>query len=114
AGRTGEARAELQKLLARWPAAEWPAPLARHLLGQMSAEDLKKRTAEGNETLRAYQTFDRHFYLGMAAYIAGDKIRAREHLAAAVDLDLSQFLEFDIARAYLERLDGPAYLNQTN
>jgi lipoprotein NlpI/V8-like Glu-specific endopeptidase len=114
AGRPAEARTELQNLLKRWPQDEWPGPLARHLLGQMSAADLAKRVDEGNATLRAYQTFDRHFYLGMTAYNAGDKARAREHLAAAVALDLSQFLEFDIARAYLERLGGPAYLNQTN
>lgn len=114
AGRPAEARAELQKLLDRWPADEWPGPLARHLLGQISAAELEKRAGDGNATLRAYQTFDRHFYLGMTALIAGDADEARAHLAAAVALDLSQFLEFDIARAYLERLGGPAYLNQTN
>ncbi len=114
AGRAEEGRAELEKLLARWPADEWPAPLTRHLLGRMSAGDLEKRVGKGNETLRLYQQFDRHFYLGMAAYIAGDKKTARQHLSEAVALDLSQFLEFDIARAYLERLGGPAYLNQSN
>lgn len=114
AGRADEGRAELEKLLARWPADEWPAPLARYLLGRMPADDLGERITRGTETLQLYQKFDRHFYLGMAAYIAGDKKLAREHLEDAVALDLSQFLEFDVARAYLERLGGPAYLNQSN
>jgi lipoprotein NlpI/V8-like Glu-specific endopeptidase len=113
-GRAAEGRAALEQLLSRWPADKWPAPLASHLLGRLSAEDLRQRVGKGNETLRLYQEFDHHFYIGMAAYIAGDKKAAREHLSEAVALDLSQFLEFDIARAYLERIGGPAYLNQSN
>lgn len=113
-GRAEEGRAELEKLLERWPTDEWPAPLALHLLGRMPAEQLEARVNEGNRTLRLYQTFDRHFYLGMSALVAGDKESAREHLAAAVALDLSQFLEFDIARAYLQRLGGPAFLDPSN
>ncbi|MBL8708790.1 MAG: trypsin-like peptidase domain-containing protein [Rhodospirillaceae bacterium] len=112
AGRAEEGRAELRKLLARWPADEWPAPLARHLLGEMDAAALKERAAIGNDILRAYQEFDRHFYLGIAALIAGDEKTARALLEQAVKMDLSQFLEFDIARAYLERLGGPAYLKK--
>lgn len=113
-GRAEEGRQELVKLLERWPANEWPAPLARHLLGEVSAETLARRAEKGNATLRAYQTFDRHFYLGMMAFIAGDREKARDDLQAAVDLDLSQFLEYDIARAYLERAGGPAFVNQAN
>lgn len=113
-GRAEEGRKELEKLLERWPEGEWPAPLARHLLGQLPAEKLRARIDEGNAVLRGYQAFDRHFYLGMAAMIAGDKAAAKEHLAAAVALDLSQFLEFDIARAYLERAGGPAYLKKAD
>jgi tetratricopeptide (TPR) repeat protein len=114
AGRRDEARQELEALLERWPADEWPGPLARHFLGRLSADALEERVERGNDTSRVYQAFDRHFYLGMAAYIAGDQATARTHLAAAVALDLSQFLEFDLARAYLERLGGDAFLNQTN
>lgn len=113
-GRAEEGRKELEGLLRRWPASEWPSPLARHLLGQLSAEALEKRASEGNATLRAYQSFDRHFYLGMMAFIEGDKEKARDYLQQAVDLDLSQFLEYDIARAYLERAGGPAFVNQSN
>lgn len=114
AGRTDEARQELETLLGRWPADEWPGPLARHFLGRLSATALQQRVDRGNDTARNYQAFDRHFYLGMAAYIEGDQATARAHLAAAVALDLSQFLEFDLARAYLERLGGAAFLKQTN
>lgn len=113
-GRAAEGRKALEGLLQRWPADEWPGPLVRYLLGELSAEALERRTEKGNAVLRVYQSFDRHFYLGMKAYIAGDRELARDHLQAAVDLDLSQFLEYDIARAYLERAGGPAFANQPN
>lgn len=113
AGKPEEAKAALRGLLARWPAAEWPAPLARHLLGESSEDDLRKAAESGTEVLRKYQDFDWHFYLGASAMIRGDKARARAYLEHVVETDLNQFLEYNIARMFLERLGGRAYL-ETN
>lgn len=60
--------------------------------------------------LRKYQDFDWHFYLGAMAMIEGDKARARLYLDHVVDTDMRQFLEYSLARVFLERLGGRAYL----
>jgi lipoprotein NlpI len=110
-GRVEEARAELRNLLTRWPADEWPAPLAHRLLGEISDAELLKAAQTGTEVLRKYQDFDWHFYLGASAMIAGDKDRARAYLERVVDTDMRQFLEYNIARLFMERLGGKAYLS---
>jgi tetratricopeptide (TPR) repeat protein len=110
-GRVEEARAELRNLLTRWPADEWPAPLAHRLLGEISDAELLKAAQTGTEVLRKYQDFDWHFYLGASAMIAGDKDRARAYLERVVDTDMRQFLEYNIARLFMERLGGKVYLS---
>lgn len=109
-GKREEGKAALRDLLGRWPEAEWPAPLARYLLGSIDEAALRKAADAGTEVLRKYQDFDWHFYLGAVAMINGDKDRARDYLDHVVDTDMSQFLEYNIARVFLERLGGRSYL----
>ncbi|WP_374653365.1 tetratricopeptide repeat protein [Dongia sp.] len=110
AGRPEEGREALRALLKRWPTTEWPAPLALYLLGESSEAELKKVALTGTEILRKYQDFDWHFYLGATAMSKGDKKKARDYFQHVVDTGMSQFLEYNIARIYLERLGGQAYL----
>lgn len=110
AGKAEEGKAELRVLLQRWPAAEWPAPLARYLLGEISEDTLRQAAQTGTEVLRQYQDFDWHFYLGASAMIRGDQERAREYFSHVVDTGMRQFLEYNLARVFLERLGGPVYL----
>lgn len=110
AGQKKEAEAALRDLLRRWPTTEWPAPLALHLLGEMSEADLKKAAETGTEILRKYQDFDWHFYLGSAAMVRGDKAKARDYFQHVVDTNMRQFLEYNLARVFLERLGGAAYV----
>lgn len=110
AGKRDEAEGALRDLLKRWPETEWPAPLARRLLGEIDDAALMKAAAVGTEVLRKYQDFDWHFYLGAEAMIAGDTAKARSYFDHVVDTDMRQFLEYSVARVYLERLGGRAYL----
>lgn len=109
-GKRDEAKAALRGLLKRWPDAEWPAPLAHRLLGDIDDAALQKAAGNGTEILRKYQDFDWHFYLGALAMIEGDKAQARTYLDHVVDTDMRQFLEYSIARMFLERLGGRSYL----
>ncbi len=113
AGKPAEAKAALRDLMTRWPDTEWPGPLAHRLLGDISDQELQQAAAQGTEVLRKYQDFDWHFYLGATAMIGGDKARAKDYLEHVVATDMRQFLEYNIARMFLERLGGRAYL-QTN
>ena len=92
------------------PWTEWPAPLASYLIGESSEADLKAAANTGTEILRKYQDFDWHFYLGAAAMIQGDKEKARAYFDHVVDTDMRQFLEYSLARIFLENLGGRAYL----
>ena len=60
--------------------------------------------------LHKYQDFDWHFYLGAAAMIQGDEKKARAYFDHVVDTDMRQFLEYSLARIFLENLGGRAYL----
>lgn len=109
-GRMEEAKEGLSRLLKRWPTTEWPSPLAMHLLGQNSQADLKKAAQTGTEVLRKYQDFDWHFYLGAQAMLQGDAKKARTYFEYVVDTNMRQFLEYNLARVFLERLGGRAYM----
>ena len=110
AGKPAEGKDALRDLLKRWPTTEWPAPLALYLIGESSDAALKQAATTGTEVLRKYQDFDWHFYLGAAAMIKGDKKKARDYFQHVVDTDMRQFLEYNLARVFLERLGGRAYL----
>ncbi len=110
AGKLDEGKAELRKLLKRWPTTEWPAPLASYLIGESSEAELKAAAGTGTEVLRKYQDFDWHFYLGADAMIQGDRQKARAYFDHVVDTDMRQFLEYSLARIFLEQLGGRAYL----
>nr|WP_298689057.1 tetratricopeptide repeat protein [uncultured Dongia sp.] len=110
AGKISEGRQELQGLIKRWPTTEWPAPLASYLIGDSTEQELQQAAQQGTEVLRKYQDFDWHFYLGAAAMIKGDKKKARAYFDHVVDTDMRQFLEYNLARVFLERLGGRSYL----
>jgi tetratricopeptide (TPR) repeat protein len=110
AGRMNEAKEELRQLLKRWPTTEWPSPLAERLLGENSEAELKKAAMAGTEVLRKYQDFDWHFYLGAQAMLQGDKKKAKAYFQHVVDTDMRQFLEYNLARVFLERLGGGSYV----
>jgi len=84
--------------------------LAERLLGQNTEADLKKAAETGTEVLRKYQDFDWHFYLGAQAMLQGDKKKARAYFEHVVDTDMRQFLEYNLARIFLERLGGRSYV----
>ncbi|MBI2255775.1 MAG: trypsin-like peptidase domain-containing protein [Proteobacteria bacterium] len=110
ADRMAEAKEELRQLLRRWPTTEWPSPLALRLLGENSDADLKKAAEAGTEVLRKYQDFDWHFYLGAQAMLLGDEAKAKAYFQHVVDTDMRQFLEYNLARIFLEKLGGSAYV----
>ncbi len=107
-----KAKPPCASLLSRWPQAEWPAPLARRLLGMIDdAAILQKAANSGTEVLRKYQDFDWHFYLGALAMIErrqGPRPASISTMRSTTDM--RQFLEYSIARVFLERLGGRAYL----
>lgn len=110
AGRMNEAKEKLRQLLKRWPEADWPGPLVQNLLGQKSELQLKAAAETGTEVLRKYQDFDWHFYLGAQAMLQGDRKKAKAYFEHVVNSDMRQFLEYNLARIFLERLGGRSYL----
>lgn len=109
-GQAGEAKKELRELLKRWPTTEWPGPLAEHLLGEKSEAELRKAADSGTDIRRKYQDFDWHFYLGAEAMLQGDKKKAKAYFQHVVDTDMRQFLEYNLARIFLEQLGGSSYV----
>lgn len=82
----------------------WPRSIARYFLGEIDAAALTRAADQGDAFERRNQAFDRDFYLGQAAALAGDAAEARRRFAAVVATGARQYLEFNIAAAEIGAL----------
>jgi len=87
---------------------DWPRALAQCLAGQIDAAALEKIADQGTDYDKQAHAFDRDFYLGQAALIAGDAATAKKRLQAVVDTGDRQYIEYNIAAADLAKLNGTA------
>lgn len=94
--RDPRAQSLLAATLDRSGSKQWPAPIARHLLGEagMVHSSAGERECEAN------------FYAGYALFLDGHLPEARSRLRAATDRCPGDFLEAEAASAALAELDG--------
>lgn len=83
---------------------DWPRTIARFFLGDIDAAALEQAAGLGGDYERRNQAFDRNFYLGQAAALAGDMTEAKRRFAAVVGTGSRQYLEFNIAAAEIGAL----------
>lgn len=82
----------------------WPRSIARYFLGEIDAAALTRAADQGNAYDRRNQAFDRDFYLGQGAALAGDAAEATLRFSAVVATGARQYLEFNIAAAEIGAL----------
>jgi lipoprotein NlpI/V8-like Glu-specific endopeptidase len=109
AGKTGEAKKNLTAFAADARFDDWPRALAQFLTGQIDAAAIERLVKEGDTDYeRSARAFDRDFYLGQAALIAGNNSDAEKRLSAVVATDDRQYIEYNIAAADVAKLKGIA------
>lgn len=75
-----DARGALAREVGNENLAEWPAPIAKFLLGRMSAGELEVAAETDDAAKRANGKCSAAFFMGMDALRRGDRQRAREQL----------------------------------
>ena len=82
---------------------QWPAPILRHLLGQIDRDALMA-AADSDEKTRKGRECEAHFYVAEELLSAGDKAHARALLEEARSGCPTGFYEYRVSGAELERL----------
>ncbi len=95
-------RAWLQ--LTRMPAGDWPAPIQRHLAGEIDRAALLQAARDAFDMRTNEQQCEAYFTLGQIALAAGDKETAIRELENCVQSGVVGFIEYDLARRDLVRL----------
>ncbi len=114
AGKADEAKKNFATFAADGRFDDWPRALARFFAGEIDAAAIEKLAAEGETDLeRDARAFDRDFYLGQAALIAGNTGDARSVSSAVVATGERQYIEYNIAAADVAKLKGVAQTGTT-
>jgi tetratricopeptide (TPR) repeat protein/V8-like Glu-specific endopeptidase len=109
AGRGDEAKKHFATFAADGRFDDWPRALARYLGGEIDAAAIEKLVDEGEtDHERTARAFDRDFYIGQAALIAGNTSDAEKRLSAVVATGDRQYIEYNIAAADVAKLKGIA------
>jgi lipoprotein NlpI len=109
AGKTDAAKQHFATFAADGRFDDWPRTLARFFAGEVDAAAVEKMAAEGETQFeREARAFDRDFYLGQAALIAGKTGDAEKRLSAVVSTGERQYIEYNIAAADVAKLRGVA------
>lgn len=109
AGKTDEAKKNFATFAADTRFDDWPRALAQFFAGTVDAAAIEKLAAAGETDFeRKARAFDRDFYLGQAALIAGNNGEAQKRLGAVVATEDRQYIEYNIAAADVAKLKGIA------
>ena len=109
AGKTDEAKKNFATFAADGRYDDWPRALARYFAGEIDVAAVERLAAAGDTDYeRSARAFDRDFYLGQAALIAGDNVAAEKRLSAVVATGDRQYMEYNIAAADVAKLKGVA------
>jgi lipoprotein NlpI/V8-like Glu-specific endopeptidase len=109
AGKAAEAKKNFAAFAADPRYDEWPRALAQFFAGEITAQAVEKLAAAGDtEYERHARAFDRDFYLGQAALLAGNNGEAEKRLSAVVATGDRQYIEYNIAAADAAKLKGIA------
>jgi tetratricopeptide (TPR) repeat protein/V8-like Glu-specific endopeptidase len=109
AGKTDEAKKNFATFAADTRYDDWPRALAQFFAGEIDAAAIEKLAAAGETDYERHaRAFDRDFYLGQAALIAGNNTEAEQRLSAVVATGDRQYIEYNIAAADAAKLKGIA------
>jgi tetratricopeptide (TPR) repeat protein/V8-like Glu-specific endopeptidase len=109
AGKTDAAKKNFATFAADARYDDWPRALAQFFAGEIDAKAIEKLAGEGETDYELHaRAFDRDFYLGQAALIAGNNSEAEKRLSAVVATGDRQYIEYNIAAADAAKLKGVA------
>jgi tetratricopeptide (TPR) repeat protein/V8-like Glu-specific endopeptidase len=106
AGKTAEAKKGFADFAADTRYDDWPRALAQCLSGEIDTAALERIADEGSVYDKQAHAFDRDFYLGQAALIAGDSATAQKRLQAVLGTGDRQYIEYNIAAADVAKLSA--------
>ncbi|GAB2177803.1 hypothetical protein DLREEDagr8_33610 [Dongia sp. agr-C8] len=109
AGQTEAAKQNFAAFAADSRYEDWPRTLAQFFAGEIDAAAVERAAAEATTDFeKMARAFDRDFYLGQAALIAGNNAEAVKRLGAVVATGERQYMEYNIAAAEVAKLKGVA------
>ncbi len=100
AGKPEDARADLSKWSKRTPSDAWVQNIAQYLQGSITEADLLAKS-DINEKLTSS-----HAYIGLNAFVSGDKKKAVKHLRWVIENGAKSSQEFLMAKIIVGRMDG--------
>lgn len=98
-----DAEGTLRRLLPEW-AEGWPKSIGSYLTGQLNETEFLARAATGDARGQSGQLCEAYYYIGMARWLAGEKVIAEDYFRRCVGTKLVNYLEFDFAQTELSRL----------
>jgi tetratricopeptide (TPR) repeat protein/V8-like Glu-specific endopeptidase len=109
AGKNDDAKKNFATFAADTRFDDWPRALAQYFAGEIDAAAVEKLADAGKTDFeRKARAFDRDFYLGQAALIAGNNGEAQKRLVAVLATGDRQYIEYNIAVADVAKLKGIA------
>jgi lipoprotein NlpI/V8-like Glu-specific endopeptidase len=109
AGKSDEAKKNFAGFAADARFDDWPRALAQFFAGEIDAAAVEELADDAKTDYeRKARAFDRDFYLGQAALIAGNNGEAQKRLSTVVATGDRQYIEYNIAAADLAKLKGIA------
>jgi tetratricopeptide (TPR) repeat protein len=109
AGKNDDAKKNFATFAADTRFDDWPRALAQYFAGEIDAAAIEKLADAGKTDFeRKARAFDRDFYLGQAALIAGNNGEAQKRLVAVLATGDRQYIEYNIAAADVAKLKGIA------
>jgi len=82
----------------------WPAPILDTLKGDLTEEQLVEAIREAAPDMRRQWLTEALYYVGELRLAQGDLETARRHFAAVVNLKITNYIEYGMARAELTKL----------
>jgi lipoprotein NlpI len=103
--RAGEdGRAELAVQAKRLDLLKWPGPVVALYLGNGTPEEVLLSARNPDPQKQREQQCEAYYYLGQHALIRGDRTEAIRLFRAAVESQVTDFVEYYAARVELKRL----------
>jgi lipoprotein NlpI len=99
-----EAESKLGERIRQVDMSQWPAPLLRRFAGTASVDEVMAGTRDRDPDVARGRVVESDFYLGQQALIGGDRTEATRRFRAAVDSQLTDFVEHRGAKAELDRM----------
>jgi lipoprotein NlpI len=91
----------------RTNSADWPAPIQRHLLGEIDRATLLQAARDTFDLRTTERQCEAYFSLGEVALAGGDKETAMREFENCVQSGIVGFIEYGLAKRDLERLRPP-------